>query len=140
MGVLDLFSLEGQVGVVTGSGKGIGRGIAVSLAEAGADVALAARSEADLNVVAEEIRGLGRRALVVPTDVSEPGAQEVLAQRTVDELGRPSIWVNNAGGLPGARPNYLTRTPEDSWDAQIDLNLKAVWVGATSAGPETYSS
>ena len=133
MGVLDLFSLEGQVGVVTGAGKGIGRGIAVSLAEAGADVALAARSEADLDVVAEEIRELGRRALVVPTDVTQPGAQEVLAQRTVDELGRPSIWVNNAGGLPGAKPNYLTRTPENSWDAQIDLNLKAVWVGATSA-------
>lgn len=133
MGVLDLFSLEGQVAVVTGAGKGIGRGIALCLAEAGADVALASRNEADLEAVASEIAALGRRSAVVPTDVTEPGAQAALADRAADRLGRPSIWVNNAGGLPGATPNYLTRTPESSWDAQLDLNLKAVWVGAMAA-------
>ena len=71
MSVLNLFNLEGEVAVVTGAGKGIGRGIALSLAEAGADIALASRSEDQLNAVANEIKGIGKRALVIPTDVTD---------------------------------------------------------------------
>ena len=133
MQLLPSFRLDGQVAVVTGASKGIGRGIARCLAEAGADVALASRSEADLRRVAEEIEALGRRALVVPTDVTDSQQVEALGQRCEQVLGKPGIWVNNAGGLPDATPRYLTRTPEDRWDAQIDLNLKAVWLGAVTA-------
>jgi len=133
MSVMDLFSLEGQVAVVTGASKGIGRGIALCLAEAGCDVALAARSRDALKDVAAEIEGLGRKAIAVPTDVTELQQLESLVDQTQMFLGTPTIWVNNAGGLPDATPRYLTRTPEDRWDAQLDLNLKSVWAGSITA-------
>lgn len=128
-----MFELTDKVAVVTGAGKGIGRGIAVCLARMGADVVLASRSEADLEAVAMDVQALGRRALVVPTDVTDEDALAHLGQAAVDSFGPVSIWVNNAGGLPDATPRYLTRTPPDRWDAQMDLNLKAVWVGALVA-------
>lgn len=133
MGILDRFRLGGEVAVVTGAGKGIGRAIAIALAEAGADVALAARTQADLDNVAREIEALGRRALPLATDATDPEALERLAETTVAQLGKLSIWVNNAGGIPDATPRYLTRTPEANFDAQIALNLKAVWMGASVA-------
>jgi 7-alpha-hydroxysteroid dehydrogenase len=133
MSVLELFRLDGQVAVVTGGGKGIGRGIALCLAEAGADVAVAARSRDDVEAVADEIRSIGRRAAAYVVDVTVPGEAEQLADTAAAEFGGFSIWVNNAGGLPDATPRYLTRTPEDRWDAQFDLNLKAVWTGSVAA-------
>ena len=129
---MDAFRLDGQVAVVTGAGKGIGRGIALCLAEAGADVVVSARTRADLEQVADAVRAKGRRAAVVPADVTEGEQLEPLVA-AAEELGPLSIWVNNAGGLPDATPRYLSRTPEDRWDAQIDLNLKAVWMGAVRA-------
>ena len=133
MSILDTFRLDGEVAVVTGAGKGIGRAIALGLAEAGADVAVAARTQSDLDAVAEEIRALGRRALPLATDATDRAALETLAERTIEEFGRLTIWVNNAGGIPDATPRYLTRTPDENWDAQIDLNFKAVWMGAVVA-------
>ncbi|MBI1181225.1 MAG: glucose 1-dehydrogenase [Alphaproteobacteria bacterium] len=133
MGALDLFKLDGKVAVVTGAGKGIGRGIALTLAEAGADVAVASRSKDDLEKVAQEIRDRGRRAIAVPTDVTKMEFLENLAKRTQDELGKIDIWVNNAGGLPDGTPRWLTRTSEEQFEAQIDLNLKAVWAGCVVA-------
>ncbi len=133
MGVLEQFGLEGQVAVVTGAGKGIGRGIALCLAEAGADVAVAARNEAEIKAVASEIHALGRRAIAVPTDVTEEGALEALAKSTIDGLGSLTIWVNNAGGIPDTTARYLTKLDGAAWDSQLDLNLKAVWAGSKVA-------
>ena len=133
MSILDAFKLDGQVAVVTGAGKGIGRAISIALAEAGADVAVAARTASDLDSLVKEIEALGRRAIAVPTDATQTEALENLARRTVEELGKLTIWVSNAGGLPDGQPRYLTRTSEAEWDAQIDLNLKAVWMGAVVA-------
>ena len=115
--ILDSFRLDGQVAVVTGAGKGIGRAIAVALAEAGADVAVASRTQADLDSVAAEIIAMGRRALPLATDATDMAALEHLAERTVAELGKLTIWVNNAGGIPDGTPRYLSRTPEASFDA-----------------------
>ncbi len=129
---MSAFRLDGQIAVVTGAGKGIGRGIALCLADAGADLVIGSRTRSDLEEVAAAVRAKGRRAVIVPVDVTQSEQLDLLVA-AARELGRLDIWVSNAGGLPDATPRYLARTPEDRWDAQIDLNLKAVWTGAVRA-------
>ncbi len=95
---LDRFRLDGKVAVITGAGKGIGAAIARAFADAGADCVLTARTEADLESVASDVRARGRRAMVVPTDVNDLEALSNLVERGVAELGGLDIVVNNAGG------------------------------------------
>jgi NAD(P)-dependent dehydrogenase (short-subunit alcohol dehydrogenase family) len=121
----ELFSLEGKVALVTGASRGIGRAIALGLAEAGADVAVAARGEAELESVAKEIDTLGRRAVVVPTDVTDRAQIEAMVTRTVGELGNVSVLVNNAGGTRFKAP-LLTLRPE-GWDKVLTLNLDSAF-------------
>jgi NAD(P)-dependent dehydrogenase (short-subunit alcohol dehydrogenase family) len=121
----ELFSLEGKVALVTGASRGIGRAIALGLAEAGADVAVAARGEAELESVAKEIDTLGRRAVVVPTDVTDRAQIEAMVTRTVDELGNVSVLVNNAGGTRFKAP-LLALRPE-GWDKVLTLNLDSAF-------------
>lgn len=110
--ILDRFTVPDRVAVVTGAGRGIGAGTAVALAEAGADVVISARHEAQLEQVAEEVRRRGRRAVVVPADLRDLDVAAGLAQVARDELGRLDIVVNNVGGtIPNAfldtDPAYL---------------------------------
>ena len=128
----DPFRLDGKRAVVTGAGKGIGRGIALQLARAGADLVISSRTQEDLDSLAIEIESLGRQATKVVVDVTNTAEVEDLAALAVAE-GGIDVWVNNAGGLPDATPRYLTRTPEDRWDAQLDLNLKAVFIACQVA-------
>ncbi len=112
--MLERFRLDGRVAVVTGAGRGIGAATARALAEAGADVVLASRTASQLEEVAADVRGFGRRALVVPTDVSDTDNLVALAESAVEELGRIDIVVNNAGGTPprpflDTSPGYLER-------------------------------
>ena len=102
------FSLTGQVAIVTGAGKGIGRACALALARAGADVALAARTQADLDAVAAEVRALGRKAIAVAGDISDEASMDTLVARTVAELGKVTILVNNAGGAGPNNPMKMT--------------------------------
>lgn len=133
MGILEDFKLAGVRAVVTGGGKGIGRGIALCLAEAGADVMVSARSNADIQAVAGEVRAIGTKGFAHAADVTADGSLDALAQAAYDEMGGIDVWVNNAGGLPDATPRYLTKTSPDKWQAQIDLNLTAVFAGSVAA-------
>lgn len=103
-----LFSMQGQVAIVTGAGKGIGRACALALAQAGADVALAARTQADVDAVAGEIRALGRRAIAVACDVGDEASLDALVARTVAELGKITVLVNNAGGSGPNDPSTMS--------------------------------
>jgi len=126
-----LFDLSKDGAVVTGAGRGIGEGIAKTLAAAGAGVVCAARRTEEIERVAKEIRDEGGRAIAVTTDVTDEAAVEALAQAAVDEYGSLDIWVNNAGGSPIQSP--LVKLPRDEWDATLLLNLTAPWICSTVA-------
>ena len=103
MSILDRFTLTDHVAVVTGAGRGIGAATAVALAEAGADVVVSSRTEAQLEQVAEQVRATGRRAHVVPADLSDLDAVAGLAAAAYDVFGRLDTVVNNVGGtIPNA--------------------------------------
>lgn len=119
------FNLAGRVAIVTGGGRGIGRAIALGLAKAGASVAIASRTEEQVNAVAEEIRAAGGEALPVVTDLTDGGQLEQLAAEVIEKFGRIDILVNNA-----ARSflRSLMDLREDGWDKVFDTNVKAVWL------------
>jgi NAD(P)-dependent dehydrogenase (short-subunit alcohol dehydrogenase family) len=127
----ELFSLAGEVAVITGGGRGIGEGIARTLASAGAAVVVAARRVNEVEAVAASIRKSGGRALAVETDVTDDAAVDALAHSAVAEFGRLSIWVNNAGGSPARLP--MTELSRADWDHCIALNQTAVWIGIVAA-------
>lgn len=130
--ILDRFRLDGRVAMVTGAGKGIGAGSAVALAEAGADVVLAARTESDLKATAERVEAVGQRAVVVPTDVLERDQLEGLVAAAREELGRIDILVNNAGGWP---PHPAMRTSESGLEKALRFNAVMPFVLSRLAVP-----
>ena len=96
--VLERFRVDGKIAIVTGAGRGIGAASALALAEAGANVVLAARTEQQLEIVANQARAFGAKTLVVTTDVDKDGSLESLVNATIEEFGTIDIVVNNAGG------------------------------------------
>jgi 7-alpha-hydroxysteroid dehydrogenase len=123
--ILDEFKLDGRVAIVTGAGKGIGAGCARALAEAGADVVCAARTQTDIDAVATDVRALGRRALAVATDVTVTDQLEALVARTVAEMGRIDILVNNAGG---SLPKPFMATSERSFELAFRFNVTSAFL------------
>jgi len=130
--ILDLFRLDGQVAIVTGSGRGIGAACALAFADAGADVVISARTVAQIEATAEQVRARGRRALVVPCDVLEPQQREHLVEQTLDEFGRLDILVNNAGGWP---PKPTMHTTEDEFEECFRFNVTTAFAMTRLAVP-----
>ena len=126
-----LFRIDGDVAVVTGAGRGIGEGIAKTLASAGASVVCAARRTNEIERVAKEIRDDGGKAIAVTTDVTKKDDVENLAASAVENFGSLDIWVNNAGGSP-IQANLID-LPEEEWHATLALNLTAVFYGVRAA-------
>jgi NAD(P)-dependent dehydrogenase (short-subunit alcohol dehydrogenase family) len=119
--------LEGKVGLVTGASKGIGRATAIALADAGAEVAIAARSTDRLDELAASIDANGGRAIAVPTDVGDADSVRRLVERTVAAFGRLDLAVNNAAG-GGAPPTPLADLPLEAYDSAIAITLRSVFV------------
>ncbi len=130
--VLERFRIDGKVAIVTGAGRGIGAATAVALAEAGADVLLAARTKEQLDAVAEQVRSHGRRALVVPTDVDDEERLAGLADQAVAELGRLDIVVNNAGGTA---PRPFLATSAGYMQRSFHFNVVTAFVLSKAAVP-----
>jgi NAD(P)-dependent dehydrogenase (short-subunit alcohol dehydrogenase family) len=125
------FRLDGRVALVTGASRGIGRAIALGLAAAGADVAVAARRAPDLEVVAAEIRALGRRALAVPAHLGRRPDLDRLFDTVGEALGRLDVLVNNAATNPVYGP--LVDLDGDAWDTVMALNVKSYLLAAQRA-------
>ena len=133
-------NLNGRVAVVTGASRGIGKALAIRLAQEGADVVVAAKSEqstdrlpGSIHETADAIRALGRRALAVPTDVRDEDAIRNMIERTIAEFGRLDILVNNAGAI-WAQP--ILNTPPKRFDLMMGVNTRAAYIACYYALPQ----
>jgi len=128
--------LKGQIAIVTGAGRGIGRATALELARQGADIVIAELDQAGAKRTAEEVTALGRRALAIATDVTSRADLRAMVDRAKAEFGRIDILVNNAGIYRAAATADVT---EEHWDAIMNINAKAVFF-ATQAVIPTMSA
>jgi NAD(P)-dependent dehydrogenase (short-subunit alcohol dehydrogenase family) len=124
--------LAGQVAIVTGAGRGIGRATALELARLGADIVIAELDRANAERTAVAVKDVGRRASVVPTDVTSRADLKTMTERTHAEFGRIDILVNNAGIYRAALPLEIT---EEHWDAVMDINARAVFFASQAVLP-----
>jgi NAD(P)-dependent dehydrogenase (short-subunit alcohol dehydrogenase family) len=127
---LEAFRLDGRVAIVTGASRGLGRSMALALAEAGAHVGVAARSEAELAETAVAVEKRGRRAVVIPTDVTVYAQVEALVERTATALGRLDIIVNNSGM---ATVTPVAEMPPEDFRRTVEVNLVGVFNGCRAA-------
>ena len=116
--------LENQVAVVTGAGRGIGRAIALKLAEEGADIVCVSRTEENSQKVTDEVAALGRKSWAVAVDVGDTMAVESAVAKILEDTGGVNILVNNAGVT---RDGLLMRMSEEDWDTVLDTNLKGAF-------------
>ncbi|OLZ60940.1 SDR family oxidoreductase [Amycolatopsis keratiniphila] len=135
--ILDRFRLTDQVAVVTGAGRGIGAATAVALAEAGADVVISSRTETQLEDVAALVAATGRRAHVVPADLSDPAAADELARIAKAEFGRLDLVVNNVGGT---YPRPLLETTPDFLEEAFRFNVSTAHALTVAAAPSLLES
>ena len=133
MTVRDLFEMNGRVAVVTGSGQGIGRSIALGLADFGCDVVLNSRRIHDLEATAAEIEKRGRSALIVQGDIRD--FSETLADQAMERFGHLDIWVTNVGGSDEKTTRRLVETSDEVFRSQLDLNLTSAFQGCKAAAP-----
>src|SRR4051794_3704596 len=132
--ILDAFSLAGRKALVTGGSRGLGKEIALGLADAGADLVLVGRERETLDAAAAEAQARGVQVATIVGDLSTPEAAEDVARRAVDEHGPLDVLVNNVGGR---RFNVPTEEmPTETWLAQLDLNVTSAFVCTKVVGGE----
>lgn len=131
MSILDRYSLEGRVAVVTGAGRGIGQGIAEDFAKAGAKVVLAARRTEEIKGVEQRIREVGGTAIAITADVTKSSDLDKLGSTAINEFGKLTDWINNAGGSPLRMP--AKELPREEWHKTIALNLTSIYEGCLTA-------
>jgi 2-dehydro-3-deoxy-D-gluconate 5-dehydrogenase len=132
----ELFNLEGKIAFVTGASRGLGQAAAVALAEAGANVAVAARSAARLEETASQIASLGRQSQCVVMDATNLDSIRAAAGKVVERFGGVDILVN-AAGMNRRKPSL--EVTEDDWDTVIDTNLKSVFFCCQAVAPSMIS-
>ncbi|HLI06983.1 MAG TPA: SDR family NAD(P)-dependent oxidoreductase [Ktedonobacteraceae bacterium] len=120
----DSLSLAGKRAVVTGAGRGIGRSIALALAEAGANVAVSARTGSEIEALAAEIESMGRRGRALPCDVTDAEQVRQMAEKAVESLGGIDILVNNAGN---AGSHKFVNHPDELWHRMLAVNLTSIY-------------
>jgi NAD(P)-dependent dehydrogenase (short-subunit alcohol dehydrogenase family) len=129
---ISMFDLTDKVAIITGSGRGIGKAIALGFAEAGAHVVVDDRTASDVEATVSEIRAMGRRSLPVLADVRVGSQVEGMVQKVVAEFGRIDILVNNAGS--GFAQTPVLEMSEEAWDDDVLLNLKTVFLCSKAVG------
>ncbi len=125
--------LAGKTAVITGGGRGIGRSIAVAYADEGADIALVSRTKEQLDEVAGEIEKAGRKAISIPTDITDRAQVEAMVGKVKDAFGTVDILVNNAGG--GIEKRSIQESDPDLWTQDITVNLNSVYRGTHTLLP-----
>ena len=133
----EAFALSDKVAIVTGAGRGIGAATARTYADAGADLVLAARTKEQLDAVADDIRALGRRALVIPCDVNENEAVEDIVGQAMNEFGRIDVVVNNAGG---SMPRPFMDTSAGYLERAFHFNVTTAFVLTKAAAPHMLAA
>lgn len=127
----DLFDLKGKTALVTGASRGLGRAMALALAEAGCDVALNARTADALQETDQQIRKLGRKTLLVPGDVSDEAQVKEIVDSVQKAFGRIDVFINNAGIWKGS---YLVRLNKEDWDDVLRVNLTGAFLFVRAVG------
>ena len=133
MNISKLFNLTGRKALVTGAGRGIGRVLALTLAEAGCDVCLLGTTMENIEAVANEIHQLGHKGIAIQTDVSKKEQVDKAFLQTAEQLGRLDICVNNAGVSMRKSHRAAEEMKEEDWDRIMDINLKGVFLCAQAA-------
>jgi 7-alpha-hydroxysteroid dehydrogenase len=140
MSILGLFRMEGEVALITGGGGGLGSAIALAFADCGADVAVVGRTAAPLEKVRAEVEARGRKCVVIARDVTSPGGADAMVEDCIRAFGKLTVLVNNVGGIAGdERPLPALEMTDESWAAQIELNLNSVWRLTKAAVPRMTS-
>ena len=132
MSVLDRFRLDGRRAVVTGASRGLGRVMALALAEAGADVVITGRTPETLDATAGEIRARGRQSWTLTVDMGVPAACQAAWQRILADMGPIDILINNVGNREVSMS--IEDEPLETWQRQMDLNLTSCFLGTKIVG------